>query len=466
LFCAEEHDVTITSDPIGADLARRLDGAVLAPGDDGFVEASGPWSRAVEHPVRAVVRADSPADVVATLRYARANGLTVAAQAVGHGATSALSGTVLLRTSGLRGVEVRADEQRVRVGAGARWGDVLAALSGTGLVALSGSSPSPSVVGYLLGGGLSWFGRRFGLAANAVVEFEAVTAEGELLRVSASEHPELFWALRGGGGDYAVVTAVTFGTHPVPGLAGGRLAWPADRAAALLDAYRAVTATAPDELSAWFGLLALPDLPGLPPALRGARLATVDVTFLGSASTGREYLSPLSAVGPPLSDTFDLLDIADLGTICDEPTEPTFGMPRAWPLGRLDDDVTAGLLDTVRPDFGDGPGTPLVSVQVRHLGGALAREVPGGGAAPVVSAPYVCTGVATGTPELRGAARERLGALDDALSGVRAGLTPYNFLGDGQRAADAFPADVLKRLRDVKRAWDPHRVIRSNRPVD
>jgi hypothetical protein len=461
----EEPDVTISTDPIGADLARLVDGAVFGPGDSGFDEASRPWSLAVEHRVRAVVQAAGRADVAATLRYAREHGLTVAAQAVGHGATSALEGTILLRTARLGGVGVRADEQRVRVGAGVRWGEVLAALTGTGQLPLAGTSPSPSVVGYLLGGGLSWFGRRFGHAANSVVEFEVVTADGEPARVSATEHPDLFWALRGGGGDFAVVTGLTFATHQAAGLAGGRLSWPIERAADLLDAYRAVVATAPPELTAFFGMAAFPDLPQVPAALRGTRVATVDVTYLGSASTGREYLSPLTAAGSPQADTFDTLDLADLGSVCAEPTQPSFGMPRAVALDRLDDEVAAGLLDAVRPDFIEGPGTPLVGVQVRQLGGALAREVPDGGAVPVITAPYVCTGLAAGLPDRRAAARDRLDAFEETLSVARADFTPYNFLADGQDVADAFPPGVLDRLREVKKAWDPDGVIRANRPV-
>lgn len=425
----------------------RIAGQAFLPGEPGFDQASRPWNLAVQQPVRAVVEAAEAGDVAATVRYAAAHGLTVSAQAGGHGANGDTDGVILLRTGGLDEVTVRPGARTARVGAGAHWGHVLAAASPHGLVGLAGSSPVVSVVGYTLGGGLSWFGRKHGWAAESVRSIDVVHADGSTARVTAGSDPDLFWALRGGGGDFALVTAMEFDLHPAPELFGGRMMWAGDRAAEVLAAFREITATAPEELTCWYELLHFPG---------GQPLVAVDTTYLGAGDDARDLLLPLDAVAGLLSDTRAPMPIAELGTITAEPTDPSPGSSAAGLLTALDDTVAAALLEK--------PIDPLLSVQVRHLGGALSR--PSGSAAGRLDEPYGFYLFGIPTDPQRGAAvRSRQQELRAGLAARTGPRTPYTLLAPGQTAADAFPAATLDRLRAIKLERDPLRTLRSNYPI-
>ena len=223
-----------------ARLRAELDGRLVLPGEPGWDEARQAWQLVVEQRPDAVVIAASPNDVVATVRAAGAAGLRVAAQGTGHNAAplGSLEGTVLLRTSGLTGITVDAEAGTARVEAGVVWGDLTAAAAPHGLAGLAGTAADVGVVGYTLGGGVSWLGRAFGLAANHVVSADVVTADGVLRHIDLMNEPELFWAIRGGGGSFAVVTALEIGLVRVPDLHGGILFFPLERAAEVLHAWR------------------------------------------------------------------------------------------------------------------------------------------------------------------------------------------------------------------------------------
>ncbi|MDP9867569.1 FAD-binding oxidoreductase [Streptosporangium brasiliense] len=443
---------------IGNELRNAVRGRVLVAGDEGFEQAGRPWNLAVEQPVRAVVEAEDADDVAAVVGYARLAGLAVAAQPSGHGASGSADGVILLRTGRLGDLEVRPAERVARVGAGVQWGQVLAAAGPHGLTGLAGSSPVVSVTGYTLGGGLSWFGRRHGFAADSVRAFEVVDAEGRRARVSAGSDPELFWALRGGGGDFALVTAVEFELYPAPRLYGGRVMWPAERAAEVLEAFREITADAPEELSVWFDLLSFPPLPFLPDLLRGKALVAVDATFLGEGGEGQDLLRRLDKIGGAVMDSRGVLPVAELGGICAEPTDPSPGMGHTELLTGLDDAVAQVLLSR--------PIDPLLSVQIRHLGGALARSAEGGGACGHLTEPYLLHTLGIpATAEVTAALGARQSEIDAALAPHVSGRRPHTFLSPGDSAATAFPGDVLARLREIKRARDPHGVFRSNYSV-
>ncbi|TDE27112.1 FAD-binding oxidoreductase [Actinomadura sp. 6K520] len=431
---------------IGDELRGVVRGRVLAADDDGFEVARRPWNLAVDQPVRAVVEAADADDVAALVRHARLAGLTVATQPSGHGASGNAGEVILLRTARLDELEVRPDERIARAGAGVAWGRVLAAAGPHGLTGLAGSSPVVTVTGYTLGGGLSWFGRRHGWASGSVRAFDIVDADGARSRVTSGSDPDLFWALRGGGGDFAIVTAVEFALHPAPSLYGGRMLWPAERAAAVLDAYREVTEGAPDELTAWYELLRYPG---------AAPLVAVDCAFLGDGGGAAALLRPLDRISGRISDSRAVLPVAELGTITAEPTEPGPGLSRAELLTELTDEVAAALLER--------PVDPLLTVQLRHLGGALAR--PSGTPAGHLDEPFAL--YMFGVPGEDGGtsvrARER--ELADALVPYTTGRKPFTLLAPGERAANAFAPGVLARLRELKRARDPRGVFRSNFPV-
>ena len=429
------------------DLRGMLRGRVLVAGEEGFDGASRAWNLAVEQPVAAVVEAADADDVSALVRHARRSGLTVAVQPTGHGASGAVEGVVLLRTGALDGVEVDPVRRIARVGAGVSWGRVQEAAAAHGLTGLPGSSPVVGVTGYTLGGGLSWFGRRHGWAADSVRAFEVVDAEGERARVDAVSDPDLFWALRGGGGDFAVVTAMEFDLYPAPELYGGRVVWAASEASRVLEVFSEVTAGAPEELTVWANLQ---HIPGLEPTV------SVDVTFLGGEEAARKLLRPLEAVGAPLRDGRGVLALTALGSITAEPTDPSPGMSRAELLTGLGGDAVRALLAE--------PLAPLLGVQVRHLGGALAGE--SGTPFGALEEPFYLYALGVPfSPQAGAEIRERLDRLVAGLGANVSGRKPLTALAPGESVRDAFGPGALQRLRRIKRERDPHGVVRSNYPV-
>lgn len=209
------------------ELDEQMAGAVFTPADDGWDGARMAWNVAVDQRPAAVALPVDENDIVAAVNYARENGLRIAPQGTGHNARplGSLAGTILLRTSEMRGVEVDADRGIARVRAGDLWQDVMGPTAAHGMTALAGSAPDVGIVGYSLGGGIGWLARKYGLAANSVTAVELVTADGSRVRTDCDHEPELFWALRGGGGNFGVVTAIEFALYPVAEVYGGALAW-------------------------------------------------------------------------------------------------------------------------------------------------------------------------------------------------------------------------------------------------
>jgi FAD/FMN-containing dehydrogenase len=416
-----------------ADIRNAVRGRVWLPGDDDFEAVRRPWNRAVEQPAAAVVEAVDAADVAALVRWATVTGVSVATQPNGHGASGRTDGTVLLRTGRLDRIEVDPAGRRARIGAGVSSGALQKAVAPHGLTGLPGSSPVVSVTGVALGGGLSWFGRAFGWAADAVTAFEIVDAGGTARRITDGD---LFWALRGGGGDYAIVTGLEVALRAAPSVVGGRMLWDARQARAVADVFRSVTAEAPDELTAWFELV---HFPGAQP------MVAVDSTYLGDEETARKLLAGFEALPSAISDTRRPMSVAELGAITAEPTDPSPGLSRAELLTSLDD-----ALDTVLA----GPIAPLMAVQIRHLGGALAR--PSDSPHGALTEPYLAYLFGIPSPEVAARQRELAGALPAS------GRKPVTFLNPEESLADALSPEALARLRDIKARVDPGGVFRAN----
>ncbi|WP_149263694.1 FAD-binding oxidoreductase [Actinomadura sp. K4S16] len=426
-------------------LRSAVRGRVLLPGDPEFDAARRPWNLAVEQPVEAVVEAADADDVAALVRHARTAGLGIATQPNGHGATGRTGGAILLRTRRLDALEIDPAARRARVGAGVASGRLQAAVAPHGLTGLPGSSPVVSVAGVALGGGLSWFGRAHGWVADSVTALEIVDADGRRRRVAADTDPDLFWALRGGGGDVAVVTSLELALHPAPHLYGGRVLWSAEHASEVMDAYRRITAAAPDALTAWLDLL---HFPGADP------MVAVDATYLGPADEARDLLRPLDGLPRPLSDGRAVMPVSELGAITAEPTDPGAGRSRAELLTALDDGAVKALLAD--------PVAPLLSVQIRHLEGAFAR--PSDSPHGPLTEPYAL--YMFGIPS-DPATAEAVAAKQAALAGQlpTTGRKPYTFLNPEETAANAFTPETLTRLRGIKTHHDPHNVFRSNFPA-
>ncbi len=444
------------------ELHADLPGRVLLPGSPGWDRARLGWSVNVDQQPVAVVTVRDAQDVVTAVTCAARHGLSVSTQPVGHGATTALSGTVLLRTGALQDIDVDVVRRVARVGAGVKWGTLLAALEPTGLMALAGSSPDPSVVGFTLGGGLSWFSRALGLTAHSVVAFDVVDAGGVRRRVSPATDPDLFWAMCGGGGDFGVVLAVELMLDDAGPVVGGRMLWPIEMARPVLRAFRQITSDAPDELTLWAHLFRFPPMPELPELLRGRAFVSVDMTLLGSETEANRLLSRLRQLPAQVLDTVGVVPLSQLGGIAAEPVDPMPTQEYSELLHTLDDAAVDRLVDAA----GTAADLPLAVVQIRHLGGALARARSEDGPNGAVTEQYslFCLGVpvAPGLPEAIEAA---FGEVRAALAEQRSGRTFFNFLGAESDLGSTFSAPARARLRRVKAATDPAGVFRSNRPV-
>jgi hypothetical protein len=436
----------------------------VAPGEPPWDAARAAFNLAVDQRPVLIVFPETVEDVVASIGFARANGLRVAPQRTGHAAESivSLAGTLLLRTDRLGAdVEIDAAARTARIGAGAVWGDVADLAAPHGLAPLAGSSRGVGVVGYHLGGGLSFVGRKHGLAANAVRAIELVAADGSRVRATADSEPELFWALRGGGGSFGVVTAIEIDLVATPEIQAGNLLFPVQRAREVFHAWREATLTAPDELTLSARVLQIPDVPGPPPPLRGRSFAVVDAVFLGGEADGAELLAPLRALEPEI-DTVAPAGPDVLGRVHMDPEDPAPALGDHRLLGPLPPEAIEAFADAVGP----GSGSRLISAELRQNGGALSRPVPGGGALAFVPGHYFVFAVGALTaPGAAVALRSDLDRLLEALSPYDAG-SYFNFSDRPISISAFFPRDVVDRLAVVKRRWDPDDVFVAGHPVD
>lgn len=443
------------------ELAARLDGELVLPEAENWEQARLAWNLAVVQEPAAVVYPESAADVVETVRFARTAGLRVAPQSTGHGAAPLgdLSDTILLKTERLRGVAIDAEARIARAGAGVVWAEVVEQAVEHGLTALHGSAPDVGVVGYTLGGGIGWLARRHGLAANSVTAVELVTGTGELVRVDAENEPELFWAVRGGGGGFGVVTAIEFRLYPVRELYAGVLFFPVERAAEVLHAWRAWVETVPEEMTSVGRLMSFPPFPDVPESLRGKSFALVEAAFLGDESDGAALLRPLRELRPAL-DTFAPVPAAALSDLHMDPPHPVPGAGD----GLLLRDAPADAIDVLVAH--EQGGSPLLSVELRHLGGALGRVEPGAGVAGSLEAGFAlfAVGIAP-TPETKEAVESHTASLTRALAPWAAERAYVNFTETAGAGDRFFAADAVARLRAVKAAVDPRGVLRANHPT-
>jgi FAD/FMN-containing dehydrogenase len=317
------------------------------------------------------------------------------------------------------------------------------------------------VTGYTLGGGMGWLARRYGLAASSVTAADIVTPDGRLRRADADHEPDLLWAVKGGGGSVGVVTALEMRLYPVRELYAGALFFPVQRTAEVLHAWRAWTGTVPDEVTSLGRILRLPPLPEVPEPLRGRAFALVEAAYLGDAGTGAALIQPLRQLGPDL-DTFATIPASALQHLHMDPDQP---IPDQGD-GAFLTDFPAAAIDALVAVAGPDAETSLASIEIRHLGGALARPAPGGGAQATIDAQYLLgAGGFTPTPELAAAVRGHAQAVKDALAGWHAGYDYYNFEEIPVPASAVLPPASYHRLQKIKARYDPDQAIISAHPV-
>jgi hypothetical protein len=439
-----------------------LRGRVATPGDSDWDEARQAWNLTADQRPEAVALAESADDVAKVVGFAGENDLKVAGQGTGHGAVALgpLEGTILIKTERMRGVEV--GERTARVEAGVLAEEIGGAAHEKGQMFLPGTSPNVGVTGYSLGGGLSWLGRKHGWACNHVSAIELVAADGEPRTVDASSDPDLFWALRGGGGAYAIVTALHLELLPITEAYAGALLFPPEVTADGLRRYRDWAAEAPEEASSMVRMLNLPPIPDIPEEIRGKRWLAITACCLTGNEEGEKLIAPLREIGEPAMDTFDLVPSPALSRIAMDPEPPVPGLGHHATLSELPDEAIDAIVETVGPET----DSPLLLAELRQLGGALGRSAEGGGALDKLDAAFVMFGVGL---LIDPALREPIeGQLDALIGAVKPWVAAGGYFNYAERPCDVeaiLPEETCRRLQQVKRSWDPDDLIVSNHSV-
>jgi hypothetical protein len=450
--------MTITP-PIDDRVGRLL----VHPGDDGWDAARLAWNLAVDQRPAAVAFPETPEDVVAVVDYARTRGLRVAPQGTGHNAAAirSLERTVLVKTSRMRQVVVDPSARTAWVGAGALWADVATAANEYGLAALSGSSPDVGAVGYTLGGGVSWLVRTHGLSCNNVRSIDVVTADGRLVRASHDVEPELFWALRGGGGSFGIVTGMELELFPITEVFAGAMFWPMEQATEVMHTWRKLTLGFPEAMTSVARVLQLPPIPDVPEPLRGRAFTVVEAIFLGDAEEGSRLLDPLRALQPEI-DTLAMIPPVELLRLHMDPEQPV----PAIGDGRLFRTFPSEAIDALLAVAGPGTDSPLLTLEVRHIGGAARRPAAGHGALAVLDGDYMSFGAGIPmTPELGVAIQARIDALDHVLAPWSADTTYLNVVEHPADSSSFYPPETYARLRAAKRTYDPDELFLANHPI-
>ena len=446
-------------DPARIDLRDLCGGAVALPGDDGYDAARQAFNLAVDQRPAAVAFPADAGEVADIVRHARAAGLRVAAQSTGHNAAPLgdLTGTILVKTNSLGGVEVDPERRIARVGAGVTWEQVVDAAAPHGLIALHGSSPNVGVAGYSLGGGMGWLARSHGLQTNSLTAIELVTADGELVRTDAQHDPELFWALRGGGGNFGVVTALEFRLYPLREVFAGFMLWDWAEAERVITTYAAWAVGAPDHVTTSLRIMQFPVMDEIPEPLRGRSVVMIDGAVQGDPAV----IEPLRALQPEI-DTFAMIPAPALVRLHQDPEEPMPYKGDTALVQSLPAEAIAALLAVAGP----GSGSPLDLVELRQVGGALARRVPGAGAVTGVRGQFVLftCGLALDA-EMAALKLGHMARVKDALAPYCGEGHYLNFAEEAVDASLSFPTDTWARLVAVKDRVDPDGVIHANHAI-
>jgi hypothetical protein len=437
-------------------------GRVATSSDSDWDEARQAWNLAADQHPEAVALVESADDVSKVIRFATENGLKVAGQGTGHGAVALgpLDDTILIKTERMRDVVIEGEKARAEAGALAE--EVAEAAIPQGMCSMPGTSPNVGVAGYTLGGGLSWLGRKHGWACNRVNAIELVTADGEPRTVDTASDPDLFWALRGGGGGYAIVTALHLELLPIAEAYAGSLLLPAQLTRDALHVYREWAAGVPEEVSSMVRMMNLPPIPDVPEELRGKKFLQITACCLGSKGEGETMIAPLRDAGEPIMDTFDQIPATGLTRIAMDPEPPVPGLCHHQVLNELTDEA----IDAFHEAAGPESDSPLLLAELRQLGGALARSADRGGALDKLDAQFVMFGVGLlADPAMRGPIDAQLDKMADVLQPWAAEGGYFNY---AERPCDVnaiLPPETCDRLAHVKRSWDPDGIIRANHSV-
>ena len=435
-----------------AELDALTIGTVAVPGDKAYDALVSPWNLAVPVRPAAVLAAFDAQDVVDAVQFAARHGLRVTPQATGHGPIAALTTELLVTTKELDEVTLHPEEGWARVGAGVKWLAVVEAAAPYGLAPLSGSITDVGIVGYTTGGGLGPMARTHGLAIDKVRAIEVVTGDGVLRRVTPTEHPELFFALRGGKGMLGIITAIEFDLVQQPRFYGGSTWFDGADAPAVIEAWRAWSEELPEEGTTSFALFQLPDMEGVPPMLAGRLTLSVRFVWTGSAEEGERWFAAMRAAAPVILDDVAEKPYAAIDSVHTDPLDPTPAFEAADVLTDFPAEAAEALLALTGP----GVASPQILVEVRQLGGAYAR--PGEHPSAFASRAAAYSLLLVGISEIPGV-EDHSAAVLEAMAPWVGGHRLPNFTFTPEEYVEAYDEVTLARLRRARRTYDPDGVL-------
>lgn len=450
------------------ELKKQLRGPVIAPGEPGYEESRTVWNAMIERTPAIVARCLGTADVIACVRFAREHDLLLCIKGGGHNIAGLASadGALMLDMSLMRGVWVDRGDRIARAQAGCLLGDVDRETQVHGLAAVLGFVSLTGTAGLTLGGGFGYLSRRWGWTADNVAGMDVVTADGRLVRASGDENPDLFWGLRGGGGNFGVVTGIDYELYPVgPQIVGGVVAWPASEAAEVLELYRNLAGTAPPELTLVAIMRPAPPAPWLPPDMHGQPIVALLACHTGDPEKGERAVAPIKSFGNPIGDVLVRRPYVQVQSLLDA-TQPK-GRRYYWKSEYLPR-VDPALCKTFIEHAARTPSahSALILFQIEGaLNGLEEDHSPAGNR----TARFVLN--VAGSWESPDDDDANITWAREAWNDMRrfsTGGTYINFLteDEGEERTEAALGSALRRLAEVKRAWDPENMFRTNRNIE
>jgi FAD/FMN-containing dehydrogenase len=443
-------------------------GTVITPNDDEYDDLRSVFNGLVDSKPERILRCGDADDVAAAIAEARADGLPVSVYGGGHGVTGSavVDGGVCIDLRGLDHVVVDAEARTARVGGGATWGAVDAATQQHGLAVTGGRVSGTGVGGLSLGSGSGWTERAFGYTCDNLISAQLVTAASEVVTVSEDSHPDLFWAIRGGGGNFGVVTEFTFGLHPLgPVVLGGMLLYPGFMAVEVVKNWRDFMLTAPDEVGSGVALITAPPEEFVPEPARGQPACGVILLYTGDLEEGQRVLEPLTSFGPPAANLVGPMPYVAVQQLLDPPNQK--GMHNYWSgdfLASFPDEAIEAWVGNVYP-----PVSPLTQMIVVAGGGAIARVADDATAFGNRQSPFNMHYLSMWPPDSSQdqVNIEKTRTIAAAMKPWTTGGAYLNFIGDEGliRVEAAFGAEKYSRLRKIKRVWDPENVFRHNQNI-
>jgi FAD/FMN-containing dehydrogenase len=457
---------TILGEGTIAELRERIRGEVITPADAGYDQARAVWNGMIDKRPALIVRCSGVADVIAAVEFASSQDLELAIRGGGHSLPgfSTSDGGVVVDLSEMKGIRVDPEGMRVVAQAGATWRELDHETQAFGLAVTGGLISSTGIAGFTLGGGIGWLMRKHGLTCDNLLAADVVTADGRLVRASEHENPELYWGLRGGGGNFGTVTSFEFALHRVgPTILAGPIFFPGDQATQILRGYRVYTQDLPDEMTTLVNLTTAPPVPFLPADVHGTKVVAVVGVYAGAPDAGREMAAGLRGLGTPIADLLGPMPYTTMQSLLDPLWAPgARNYFKAGFLGALSDDTIDALVEAHGPAI-----SPSSEIHLHHVGGAVARVADDATAFGERGAPYLLNIVARWTDPATDT--EQIAWAKDLLAAVEpdtTGGTYVNFLSEGDdRVAAAYGSAKVERLARLKETWDPTNLFRLNQNI-